>query len=302
LKKLITGGTGLIGSAIESDYFDVKISSKYDLRDRESTEKIFSETRPEAVIHCAARVGGLGANMANKGEFFYDNIMINTNVIECARKYNVKKLVAFLSTCVFPEDVEYPIDESKIHLGEPHSSNYPYAYAKRMVDVQIRAYREQYGLNYTSIIPTNVYGPNDNFNLENGHVIPSLIHKCYIARETGVPFEIWGTGQPLREFIFSRDVATLSSKILEEYDGEDPIIVSTSEEVSINQVVDIIRRAMSYSGKIKWLFDKPDGQLRKPSNNKKLKELFPDFSFTPLEDGILETVEWFEKNYQNARK
>ena len=164
MKTLVTGGTGLIGSAISSDY---KISSMFDLRERSQTEKVFLDIEPDSVIHCAARVGGLGANMSKKGEFFFDNIMINTNVLECARIFGVKRLVAFLSTCIFPDNVEYPIDESKIHLGEPHSSNYPYAYAKRMVDVQIRAYREQYGLNYTAIIPTIVFGPNDNFNFKS---------------------------------------------------------------------------------------------------------------------------------------
>jgi len=299
LKTLVTGGTGLIGSAISSDY---KISSMFDLRERSQTEKVFLDIEPDSVIHCAARVGGLGANMSKKGEFFFDNIMINTNVLECARIFGVKRLVAFLSTCIFPDNVEYPIDESKIHLGEPHSSNYPYAYAKRMVDVQIRAYREQYGLNYTAIIPTNVFGPNDNFNLENGHVIPSLIHKCFLSKASGKPFEVWGTGKPLREFIFSKDVALLSEKILKEYTGEDPIIVSTSEEVSISHVAETIAKCMGYRGKIDWISDKPDGQHRKPSDNTKLKNLFPNFSFTPLEDGIYETVEWFEKNYEKARK
>ena len=288
MKTLVTGGTGLIGSAIDSEY---KISSSFDLRDFFQAQEVFSQTKPEAVIHCAAKVGGLGANMTKKGEFFFDNIMINTNVLECARIFGVKKLVAFLSTCVFPDDVEYPIDESKIHLGEPHSSNYPYAYAKRMVDVQIRAYREQYGLNYTSIIPTNVYGPGDNFNLVSGHVIPSLIHKCYISKKTDSPFEVWGTGKPLREFIFSKDVARISD-----------IIVSTSEEVSISHVAETIARHMSYKGKIKWLSDKPDGQHRKPSDNTRLRSLFPDLKFTSLEEGIQETVEWFEKNYETARK
>ena len=299
MKTLVTGGTGLIGSAIDSDY---KISSSFDLRDFSQAQEVFSQTKPEAVIHCAAKVGGLGANMAKKGEFFFDNIMINTNVLECARIFGVKKLVAFLSTCVFPDDVEYPIDESKIHLGEPHSSNYPYAYAKRMVDVQIRAYREQYGLNYTSIIPTNVYGPEDNFNLVNGHVIPCLIHKCYISKKTGSPFEVWGTGKPLREFIFSRDVARISEKILLEYEEKEPVIVSTSEEVSISHVAETIARHMNYKGKIKWLSDKPDGQYRKPSDNTRLRSLFPDLKFTSLEEGIQETVQWFEKNYETARK
>ena len=133
--------------------------------------------------------------------------MINTNVIEAARICGVKKLIAFLSTCVFPDDIEYPLTESKIHSGEPHSSNYPYAYAKRMVDIQIRAYREQYGLNYVSVIPTNVYGPNDNFNIDNGHVLPALIHKCYLAKNNNTDFSVWGSGKPLREFIYSEDAS-----------------------------------------------------------------------------------------------
>ena len=174
MKTLITGGTGLVGSTIKAE---VKLCTKdVDLRDWKSTLNIFEEIKPERVVHCAARVGGLGGNMNYKGEYFYDNMMMNINVLEASRKIGVKKVVSFMSTCVFPDDVEYPLTEKKIHLGEPHSSNYPYAYAKRMLDIQSRAYREQYGVNYISVIPTNIYGPNDNFDLRNGHVIPSLIH------------------------------------------------------------------------------------------------------------------------------
>ena len=152
---LITGGTGLVGSSLKNG---IKLSSKdIDLRDWNKTITKFQNINPEKVIHCAARVGGLGGNMNYKGEFFYENIMINTNVLEASRQIGVKKVVSFLSTCVFPDDVEYPLTEKKIHLGEPHSSNYPYAYAKRMVDVQSRAYNEQYGTNYVCVIPTNIY-------------------------------------------------------------------------------------------------------------------------------------------------
>jgi len=145
---------------------------------------------PEYVIHTAGKVGGLLGNMNNKGQFFYENIMINTNVLESARLTNVKKVVSFLSTCVFPDNVKYPLTEDQIHNGEPHNSNYPYAYAKRMLDVQSRAYREQYDCNYICVIPTNIYGPNDNFNLKNGHVLPSLIHKCYLAKQNNEDFVI----------------------------------------------------------------------------------------------------------------
>jgi GDP-L-fucose synthase len=204
---MVTGGNGLVGSPIKCD---IRTGSEFDLRNPHICDKLFQNNKPINVIHCAAKVGGLGGNMNLKGEFFYDNIMINTNVIESCRKYGIQKLVCFLSTCVFPDNIEYPLTEKKIHLGEPHTSNYPYAYAKRMADIQIRAYREQYNLNYVSVIPTNIYGPQDNFNLENGHVIPSLIHKCYLSKKNNTPFRIWGSGKPLREFIYSEDVAKLT--------------------------------------------------------------------------------------------
>tara|TARA_R110002020_G_scaffold233512_2_gene445311 strand:- start:237 stop:1187 length:951 start_codon:yes stop_codon:yes gene_type:complete len=298
-KLLVTGGRGLVGSQIPAD---IKTDSSKDLRNPTICDDLFYNKKPLNVIHCAARVGGLGGNMNMKGEFFYDNIMINTNVIESCRKHGVKKLVCFLSTCVFPDDVEYPITEKKIHLGEPHNSNYPYAYAKRMADVQIRAYREQYGLDYVSVIPTNIYGPNDNFNIENGHVIPSLIHKCYLAKKNNTPFMVWGSGKPLREFIYSKDVGKLTEWVLENYDEEEPLILSTSEEISIKEVVNLIVKHMEFDGEVVWQTDKPDGQFRKPSDNTKLLSYLPDFKFTSLDEGLKETVEWFNKNYKNIKK
>jgi GDP-L-fucose synthase len=306
----VTGANGLVGSQFNGDV--VQITSKIcDLRNTKDTDSIFNfytdkntqgEQVVDKVIHCAAKVGGVGGNMNYKGEFFYDNIMINTNVIETARKAGVEKLVAFLSTCVFPNDVEYPLTESKIHLGPPHFSNDAYAYAKRMADVQIRAYREQYGLNYTSVVPTNIYGINDNFNIENGHVIPSLIHKCYIARETNTPLVIWGSGKPLREFIYNKDVAKLTEWVLENYNENEPIILSTSEEISIKDVVGMITELMNFKGEIIFDSTKPNGQYRKPSDNSKIKHYLPDFKFTPIYDGLKETIKWFESNYNKIRK
>ena len=297
---LVTGGRGLVGSSLSGDMN--RVGSEFDLRDKTVTDKLFSDLSPKNVIHCAARVGGLGGNMNHKGEFFYDNIMMNTNVIESCRVHNVKKLVCFLSTCVFPNDVEYPLTEKKIHLGPPHNTNDSYSYAKRMADIQIRAYREQYGLNYVSVIPTNIYGPNDNFDLANGHVVPSLIHKCYLAKKNNTPFKIWGSGKPLREFIFSKDVGRLTKWVLENYEEEEPIIFSTSKEVSIKDVVDLIVKHMSFNGEVIWESDKPDGQFRKPSDNSKLLSYLPDFKFTSLDDGLKETIDWFISNYENCRK
>jgi len=302
IKTLITGGYGLVGSEfIKENYIKIS-SSDVDLRNTLEVDNFFNQTNFDNIIHCAAKVGGVGSNMKYKGEFFYDNIMMNTNVIEQARKYKVKNLVAFLSTCVFPNDVEYPLTEKKIHLGPPHFSNDAYAYSKRMSDIQIRAYKEQYNLNYKSVIPTNIYGPNDNYNIENGHVIPSLIHKCYLARENKTDFTIWGSGKPLREFIFSRDVAKLTEWVLENYTENEPIILSTSDEISIKEVVDIIIEIMNFKGSVKWDSSKPDGQFRKPSDNSKIKNYLPNFKFTPIYDGLKETIEYFEKNYNLIRK
>ena len=301
-KILVTGGYGLVGSEFNSLNYIPLSSSEADLRVRSEVDNVLEKINFDGIIHCAAKVGGVGGNMSYKGDFFYDNIMINTNVIESARTHNIKNLVAFLSTCVFPDKVEYPLTEKKIHLGPPHFSNDAYAYAKRMADIQIRAYREQYGLNYKSVIPTNIYGPNDNYNTQNGHVLPSLIHKCYLARENKTPFTIWGTGKPLREFIFSKDVAKLTEWVLENYDEPEPIILSTSEEISIKNVVDIIVELMNFKGKVIWDSSKPDGQFRKPSDNSKIKSYLPNFKFTPLYEGLKYTIDFFEKNYNNVRK
>lgn len=298
---LVTGGNGLVGSQFKGEKYHKIGSKEYDLINQKQAYHIIKRDW-DGVIHAAAKVGGLMGNMNHKGEFFYKNIMMNTNVIESCRQADVKNLVVFLSTCVFPDGVEYPLVEKSIHLGPPHFSNDAYAYSKRMAEVQIRAYREQYGLNYKSVIPTNIYGINDNFDIENGHVIPSLIHKCYIARETNAPFVIWGSGTPLREFIYNKDVAKLTEWVLENYNEDEPIILSTSEEISIKDVVSIIVELMNFKGEVKWDSDKPDGQLRKPSDNSKIKHYLPDFKFTPLYDGLKETIDWFELNYSKIRK
>jgi GDP-L-fucose synthase len=301
-KTLVTGGYGLVGSEFNGSKYIPLSSSECDLRNKNEIDKILDKINFDGIIHCAGRVGGLGGNMSRKGEFFYENIIINTNVIESARAHGIKNLVAFLSTCIFPDNVEYPLNEKKIHLGPPHFSNDAYAYAKRMTDIQIRAYKEQYNINYKSVIPTNIYGPNDNFNINDGHVIPSLIHKCYLAKQNDTPFIIWGSGKPLREFIFSKDVAKLTEWVLEEYNETEPIILSTSEEVSIREVVNIITEIMDFNGEVLFDTSKPDGQFRKPSDNIKLKNYLPDFKFTSLYDGLNETIKTFIKNYEYVRK
>ena len=299
-KVLITGGGGMVGSAMESP---LKLTRDYcDLLNRKQTNRFFSAVKPDGVIHCAGKVGGIGGNSNYKGQYFYENILIDTNVIEAARQAGVQNLVSFLSTCVFPDKVSYPLTVDQVHQGDPHDSNYPYAYAKRMADIQIRAYREQYNINYTSIIPSNIYGPNDNFSLEHGHVMPMLIHKLYLAKKTKTDFIVWGSGKPLREFIYSKDIAKIAEWVLFNYKGTDPLIVSGDEEISIKDLVGILVDEFKFKGKVKFDKTKPDGQLRKPSDNSVIKELIPDFEYTPFEKGIKETVSWFIENYESARK
>ena len=304
MKLLVTGGQGMVGSAVEGKNDEIIHLSRdnCNLLNKKQTHRLFSQLKPDGVIHCAGKVGGIGGNSNFKGEYFYNNLLINTNVIEASRLAGVKRLVAYLSTCVFPDNVTYPLTIDQIHTGEPHSSKYPYAYAKRMADVQIRAYREQYGLNYTSIIPSNIYGPNDNFNLDHGHVMPMLIHKLYLAKKNNTDFTVWGSGKPLREFIYSKDIAKISKWILENYEGTDPLIISGDEEVSIKDLVDLLVQEFNFKGNVIFDSTKPDGQYKKPSDNSKIKELLPNFEYTPFEKGIKETVNWFIENYENARK
>ena len=255
----------------------------------------------DPIIHCAAKVGGIKANSEHLGEFYYDNIIMNSNVLEAARITGIKKVVSFMSTCVFPADATYPLTPDQIHLGEPHQSNYAYAYSKRMVEGQSRAYRDQYGCNFVTVIPCNIYGKHDNFNLESGHVIPSLIHKCYLAKQYDTPFEVWGTGRAYREFIYAEDIGKLMSWVMENYDDSEPLIISPDEEVSIAQIAQEIAYRMEFNGVIRYN-QKLDGQLRKPSDNSKLKKLIGDFKFTTIEQGLEESIGWFVENYERARK
>ena len=206
-----------------------------------------------------------------------------------------------MSTCVFPDNATYPLSVDQIHLGEPHPSNYAYAYAKRMLDVQSRAYRDQYGCNFVTVIPCNIYGPEDNYNLESGHVIPSLIHKCYHAKWSNSDFEVWGTGRAYREFIYSKDVGYIVQWVLENYNDPEPFIISPDEEISIATLAQEIVFRMDFDGSIVYNGER-DGQLRKPSDNSKLKSLLPDYKFIPIEIGLTQTIKYFNENYEKVRK
>jgi len=237
-------------------------------------------------------------------EFYRENMLINDNIMENCRLHNVTKLVSMLSTCIFPDKTAYPIDETMLHDGPPHPSNEGYAYAKRLIDTMNRAYAEEYGCNFTAIIPTNVYGPYDNYSIEDGHVIPGLIHKCYLAKRDNTAFTIWGSGSPLRQFIYSADLAELTVWVMREYHSPDPITLSVDEcaEVSIRDVAMSVARAMEFNGEIVFDTAKSDGQHKKTASNKKLRGLRPDYNFTTMDEGVQKAVDWFIANYDSARK
>lgn len=304
-KTLVTGAGGLVGYAIRQlnpDNFVYITRKDADLTDFAQTKKIFEEVKPNYVIHLAAEVAGIGGNIIHSGEFFRNNIMINVNVLETARLAGVDKLISFMSTCVFPDPCTYPLNEKDIHFGPPHPSNFGYAYAKRMLEVQSSAYRKEWGCNFIVAIPTNIYGESDFWNLEDGHVVPSLIHKCYLAKKNNKDLVVWGSGKPLREFVYSKDIAKLILWVMKEYNEEMPIILSNGEEKSIKELVELVVKEMDFKGSVIFDKTKPDGQFRKPSDDSKLKKYLPDFKFTPLEVGIKNTVDWFIKNYPNVRK
>ena len=239
-----------------------------------------------------------------KIEFWRKNVIMQDNVMqECAAR-GVAKLVSCLSTCIFPDATTYPIDETMIHAGPPHPSNEGYAYAKRMVDVQNRMYAAQHGCKFTAVIPTNIYGKHDNFHLADSHVIPGLIHKCVLAKRAGTPFTVLGSGAPRRQFIYSKDLARLMLWTLRSYDEADPIILSVGEEdeVSIRDVARAVVAAVGFEGDVVFDESAADGQFKKTASNKKLRAYLPDFKFTPMEEAMRETVDWFVENFDKARK
>lgn len=302
---LVTGSDGLVGTALKTlstgeTYFATRRDA--DLRDMAQVLSLFERVKPTKVIHLAALVGGIGGNLMHSGDYFLDNLLINLHTLEAARVHKVKKLISFMSTCVFPNEGPYPIRPEFLHQGQPHPSNFGYAYAKRMLDVQIRAYRAQWNLQYCIGIPTNIYGPGDNFNLTEGHVIPAIIHKTYIAMQQNTPLIIWGSGRPLREFIYSKDVAKLAIWMLENYSDSEPIILSPGNEISIREVVRQITDSLGFNGEIIYDSSKPEGQLRKPSDNSKLRSTNKSFHFTNFSEGINETVDWFLNNYPKVRQ
>lgn len=301
MKTTIFGSKGLLGTALVKTAVDQV--HEHTRQESDLTTETPSSRHNDLWILAAAKVGGVKGNTDFVGDFYRDNINIANNVLEGARKNNVKKLVSILSTCIYPDAqyVNYPITEDQLHNGPPHPSNYGYAYAKRMLDVGSRAYRQQWGCNFITVVPNNLYGPHDNYDLNNGHVIPSLIRKFYEAHLASTDVTIWGSGNPLREFTFSEDAARVIWWCAENYNEPEPINIGNTEEVSIGDVAREIGRIIGFKGQIKFDTSKPEGQFRKPTSNKKLRDLGCEVKYMSLSEGLESSIDFFVKKYPRVR-
>jgi len=306
---LVTGGTGLLGTAMKRMFYDYhdKDDVGYfvgkevcDLESKEKTHELFTSLRPTHVIHLAAMVGGLFYNMENNLDFFEKNVSMNMNVLhECYKSTTVKKVISCMSTCVFPDGIELPLTSEKMHLGLPHHSNIGYSFAKRMIDVENRML---YTVKkpFIGIIPTNLFGPGDNYDIEQGHVIPSLIHKCYLAKRDGTDLFVRGSGNAKRQFLYSKDAARLIWRICSNYNGSEPLILAPPEEYSIKEVVDMIVEIFEFKGNVRYTdmltignSSLQDGQARKTADGSKILKLYTNFHFTDFYNALQETIRNF---------
>jgi GDP-L-fucose synthase len=302
----VTGGAGFLGSFVveklrERGCRDIFVprSSQYDLVNMEAVQQLYRDSRPEIVIHLAARVGGIGANRANAGKFFYDNAMMGIQLIDQGRLRGVEKFVALGTVCAYPKFTPVPFQEENLWNGYPEETNAPYGLAKKMLLVQSQAYRGQYGFNSIFLLPVNLYGPGDNFDLESSHVIPALIRKCIEAKEKGEPEIVcWGDGSPTREFLYVEDCAEGILLATEKYNESGPINLGTGMEISIKDLTLLIAELTDYEGQIVWDTSKPNGQPRRRLSTDRAKNLFDFTAATEFRTGLRRTIEW----YLRARK
>lgn len=308
-KVVVTGSNGLLGSAIKRELFDNGEGPHIFLTRKDANLESHAEGaitiykssavhQADTLIHCAAKVGGVQANMDNNEGFFVSNTTIDFNVLHGAANGKIQNLVSILSTCVFPDnDVTYPLTADQIDMGAPHGSNYGYAYSKRLLLYQTKIYAKAMGLNWISVIPTNLYGPHDNFDLNNGHLIPALIRKAYEAKRDGTDYVVWGDGTPLRQFVYSEDMAKIVLWASKNWKSDVPMMAVNPREYSIKEVVDIItQRFQIPEDRIIYDQSKPNGQFKKTASSD-----VEWFEFTPLEEGINKTIDWFIVNYEKAR-
>lgn len=318
---LVTGGSGLVGKSIQSlvkrlqlDEFDEYIflsSSNCDLRKDDEVEKMFEQYKPDIVIHLASLVAGLYGNMDNNYRFLIDNIKINTNILECCNKFKVKRLINILSTCVFPEQNEYnnlvyPLTSNQILNGRPHPSNSGYAHSKRILHVGSKLLTNTSDIEIVNLIPTNLYGKHDNYNLQKSHVIPGLIHKLYLAKNNDTNLIIKGSGNAKRQFVYVDDFAKVIlhfvSCQLHKHFNALVVAPPKEDELTIKHLVQYIVKIFDFKGKIIYDKDYPDGQDIKTTDSSELLEYIPDFKFTELDDGLHKTINHFIQNYDSIRK
>ncbi len=299
----VTGGAGFLGRFVVQKLkeLDVEVfvprSSDYNLIEKDDIVRLLNETRPDLVIHLAAVVGGIGYNQKNPGRFFYDNLMMGVQLIEQSRLFGVRKFLATGTVCAYPKFTPVPFKEDDIWNGYPEETNAPYGLAKKMMLVQSQAYRQQYGFNSIFLLPANLYGPGDNFDLETSHVIPALIRKCVEARREGKPFiEAWGSGEVSREFLYVEDCAEALVRAAAVYNESEPVNIGTGNEVMIKDLVKMIARVSDFHGEIRWQASKPDGQPRRRLGVTRALEKFGFSATTSLEDGLRRTIEWYEED------
>jgi GDP-L-fucose synthase len=298
----ITGGAGFLGSYVveklatrgAGEIFIPHIED-YDLVKKEYILKLLEDAKPDIVIHLAANVGGIGANRAHPAEFFYDNLMMGVQLIHESWKAGVEKFVAIGTVCAYPKFTPVPFREEDLWEGYPEETNAPYGLAKKMMLVQSQAYRQQYGFNSIFLIPVNLYGPRDNFNLETSHVIPALIRKCIEAKERGEKeVEVWGDGSPTREFLYVEDAAEGILLAAEHYQRSDPVNLGSGQEVSIKHLTELISSITGFDGDLFWDTTKPNGQPRRALDTSKAEKLFGFKAKMPLQEGLQKTVDWYQ--------
>ena len=300
---VVTGGAGFLGTSVVAklrargaEPVYVPRSRDYDLRDRDAVVRMMEDYRPDYLIHLAAVVGGIGANRANPGKFFYDNAIMGIQLLEEARRFGIHKTLVVGTICAYPKYTKVPFREDDLWEGYPEETNAPYGLAKKMLLVQAQAYREQYGMNIIYLLPVNLYGPGDNFDLESSHVIPALLRKFVEARESGEEYvTAWGTGKPTREFLYVDDAAEGILLAMERYDKQEPVNLGSSEEVSVRELTAKIRELVGFKGDVKWDPSMPDGQPRRRLDTTLARQEFGFEAGTQLDVGLRRTAEWFEQ-------